>query len=340
MTEHPITEKSNAASSTAAAKALKQRSVRIDIVRLIGLLVVVAGHVWVQYPIGGYVAIFFVLSGYLWSAKRSVAEDLRYQSWKLLIPYFAWLAILAVPYFARALTGTRDEVSLGSRALDLLWGGERATTPFTAFWFMTAIFVAAILFRILMLAPRWVYYGCLALALVASIFDEQLLGGLPFAVDVGAVSILFMAAGHAYRTIEPKVGRFSAGAAAVVVVCGVLVATGTSARMTLKSGDFGTPVLSIAVAVLMALAAMSLARPLADALPEKAGHTVSRIVQMGTPIILLHAVPLWLLPDSVPQIAEFVAACIFPVLVALILLRFPGSLARRTLMPDKDHHLL
>lgn len=337
MTERPITDQPTAAD---AASALHKRSVRIDIVRLIGLLVVVAGHVWVQYPIGGYVAIFFVLSGYLWSAKRSVAQDLRYQSWKLLVPYFAWLAILSVPYFARTLIGTKDEVGLGSRALDLLWGGERATSPFTAFWFMTAIFVAAILFRILMFAPRWVYYGCLGLALAASIFDDRLLGGLPFAVDVGAVSILFMAAGYAYRKIEPTVGRFYAGAAAVIVLCGVLVATGTSARMTLKSADFGTPVLSIAVAVLIALAALSLARPLANALPEKGGRTISRIVQMGTPIILLHAVPLWLLPDSVPQIVEFVAACVFPVTVALALLRFPNSVARRALMPDKDHHLL
>ena len=325
---------------TSAVTGLQQRSVRIDVVRLLGLIVVVAGHVWTQYPIGGYVAIFFVLSGYLWSAKRSVAEEFRYQSWKLLVPYFAWLGILAVPYFARLMTGTREDVDLGLRALDLLWGGERATTPFTAFWFMTAIFAAALFFRILMQAPRWVYLGCLAAALAATVFDEQLLGDKPGAVDVGAACVLFMAAGHAYRRIEARVGRFHAGAVGVVVLCGILVATGTSARMTLKAGDFGTPVLSIAVAILIALAAISLARPLANALPEKSGRTITRIVQMGTPIILLHAVPLWLLPDSVPQIVEFVAAWLFPVCVALLLLRFPESLARRTLMPDKDHHLL
>lgn len=325
---------------TAAAAGLHQRSVRIDIVRLLGLVVVVAGHVWTQYPIGGYVAIFFVLAGYLWSAKRSVAEDLRYQAWKLLIPYFAWLGILAVPYFARLMTGSKEEVDLGLRALDLLWGGERATTPFTAFWFMTAIFVAAILFRILMLAPRWVYFGCLGAALVATVFDGQLLGDKPGAVDVGAVSILFMAAGHAYRKVEARTGRFQAGAAGVIVLCAVLVATGTSARMTLKEGDFGTPVLSVAVAILIALAAITLARPLAGALPVQAGQALTRIVQMGTPIILLHAVPLWLLPASVPQIVEFVAAWVFPICVALVLLRFPNSLARRVLMPDKDHHLL
>lgn len=325
---------------TSTVAALQRRSVRIDIVRLLGLIVVVAGHVWTQYPIGGYVAIFFVLAGYLWSAKRSVAEDLRYQSWKLLIPYFSWLIILALPYFVRLTTGSKEEVDLGMRALDLLWGGERATTPFTAFWFMTAIFVAAILFRILMLAPRWLYLGCLAAALAASIFDGQLLGDRPGAVDVGAVSILFMAAGHAYRKVEARVGRFHAGAAGVAVLCAVLVATGTSARMTLKEGDFGTPVLSVAVAVLIALAAIVLARPLAEALPMKFGHAITRTVQMGTPIILLHAVPLWLLPPSVPQIVEFIAGWVFPICVALLLLRFPDSLARRALMPDKDHHLL
>ncbi|MCU1547568.1 MAG: acyltransferase 3 [Arthrobacter sp.] len=325
---------------TSAVTGVQKRSVRIDIVRLLGLVVVTAGHVWTQYPIGGYVAIFFVLAGYLWSAKRTVSEDLRYQSWKLLVPYFAWLGILAIPYFAQLMTGSKQDAALGQRALDLLWGGERATTPFTAFWFMTAIFVAAILFRILMRAPRWVYLGYLAVALVATVFDGQLLGDRPGAVDVGAVSVLFMAAGHAYRQIEARVDRFPAGAAAVIVICGILVASGTSARMTLKSGDFGTPVLSITVAVLIALAAILLARPLAAALPESTGRAITRVVQMGTPIILLHTVPLWLLPNSVPQILEFVAAWVFPISVALLLLRFPESLARRILMPDKNHHLL
>lgn len=324
---------------TSAVPGLRQRSVRIDIVRLLGLIVVVAGHVWTQYPIGGYVAVFFVLSGYLWSTRRSVGEELRYQSWKLLVPYFAWLGILAVPYFVWLTTTNRDDVSLGMRGLILLWGGERILTPFTAFWFMTAIFVAAMLFRILMPAPRWVYLGCLAAALTATVFDEQLLGNKPGAVDVGAVSVLFMAAGHAYRKIEFRTGPFQAGAAGVIVLSGILVATGTSARMELKTGDFGTPVLSIAVAVLIALAAISLARPLAAALPEKSGRVITRLVQMGTPIILLHAVPLWLLPPGSPQIVQFVVAWVFPVGAALLLLRFPESLARRMLMPDKDHHL-
>lgn len=318
----------------------QKRSVRIDIVRLLGLVVVVAGHVWTQYPIGGYVAIFFVLSGYLWSSKRTVAEDLRYQSWKLLVPYVGWLVILAVPYFARLMLGGQRGGDLGRRALDLLWGGERATTPFTAFWFMTAIFVAAILFRILMKAPWPVFVGALAIALAATVFDGQLLGDKPGAVDVGAVSVLFMAAGYAYRQSETRIRRLPLVAAVIVAACAVLVVTGISARMTLKSADFGTPVLSIAVATLIALAALALARPLADALPETVGRNISRVVQMGTPLILLHAVPLWLLPDSVPQIVEFVAAWVLPVSVALLLLKFPDSLARRTLMPDKDHHLL
>jgi low affinity Fe/Cu permease len=205
---------------------------------------------------------------------------------------------------------------------------------------MTALFVGAILFRILMKAPRWVYIGGLALALAATIFDGQLLGGKPGAVDVGAVSILFMAAGHGYRKIEPRIGRAYGAAAAVFVVCGFLIASGASGRMSPKSGDFGTPVLSIAVAILIALAAVLLARPLAYALPEKAGSAITRIVQMGTPVILLHAVPLWLLPDSVPHMVKFAAAWVLPISVALFLLRFPGSVVRRTLMPDKDHHLL
>lgn len=168
--------------------------------RLAGLASVVAGHTWTQYPVNGYVSIFFVLAGYLWSARRTVAEDIRYQSWKLLVPYFAWLGILAVPYFARLMLGHQKVPDLGGRALDLLWCGERGIAPFTAFWFMTALYVGTVLFRILMKAPRWV--------------------------------------------------------------------------------------------------------------------------------------------DSAPHMIKFVAAWVFPISVAWVLLRFPDSVARRTLMPDKDHHLL
>jgi len=325
---------------TSAVTTLPRRSLQIDIVRLAGLASVVAGHTWTQYPINGYVSIFFVLSGYLWSARRTVAEDVRYQSWKLLVPYFAWLGILALPYFARLMLGHQKVPDLGGRALDLLWCGERGLAPFTAFWFMTALFVGTVLFRVLMRAPRWVYIGGLALALTATIFDEQLLGGKPGAVDVGAVSVLFMAAGHGYRKIEPKIGRPYGAAAAVFVVCVFLIASGASGRMNPRSGNFGTPVLSIAVAILIALAAVLLAGPLARALGEKTGRAITRVVQMGTPVILLHAVPLWLLPDSVPHLIKFVAAWVVPISVAWVLLRFPDSVARRTLMPDKDHHLL
>lgn len=325
---------------TIAETEPRQRSVRIDLVRLLGLAVVVAGHVWTQYPIGGYVAIFFVLAGYLHSARRSLAAEVRYQTWKLLIPYAGWLLLLAVPYFARLVLGTGGTVDLADRGLDLLWGGERATRPFTAFWFMTAMFIAAVLFRAVVTLPRVLYLGCLGAALAASVFDQQILGDRPGAADVGAVAILFMAAGHAYRAVEPRLGRAYPAALVVIAGCALLVATGTSARLTLKAADFGTPVLSIGVAVLIALAALSLATPLTRSLSVRASRTVTAVVRMGTPIILLHAVPLWLLPESVPQTVKFVAALAFPICVALALLRYPDSVARRALMPDKDHHLL
>ena len=53
---------------------------------------------------------------------------------------------------------------------------------------------------------------------------------------------------------------------------------------------------------------------------------------------ILMKAPRWV--DSVPHMIKFVAAWVFPISVAWVLLRFPDSVARRTLMPDKDHHLL
>jgi acyltransferase len=58
------------------------RSVPFDAVRVLAMLAILAGHVWVNGPARlflytWHVPIFFVLSGYLWKPNRSLAGEVK-----------------------------------------------------------------------------------------------------------------------------------------------------------------------------------------------------------------------------------------------------------------------
>lgn len=56
------------------------RSVGIDVVRVIAIVAIVAGHAWTRVRSAlvvhaWHVPVFFILSGYLWSGRRSLRQE-------------------------------------------------------------------------------------------------------------------------------------------------------------------------------------------------------------------------------------------------------------------------
>jgi acyltransferase len=311
----------------------RSRSVAVDLVRLLGLTVVVVGHVWDTYPISGYVAVFFVLSGYLWSERRPLGDEVRHKARILLVPYVGWLVIVGGAVVLRSALRGAGPGELAHRVLRLAWGGERATQPLTAFWFLTAIFTAAVLYRLLRLLPRWAMATTITLALALTTVGT-LAHAAPLAVGVGALSVVFVAAGHAFRTVEHRIHHPLLVAAALALIGVAALATGTSRRMALKYSDFGTPILSIVVAVMLCTAALLIAQRVQHLVPDRLGAGLTWVVRASTVIIVLHTVPIWLLPDG-PRPVHLVLGFALPLLVAAVLLRFPTSRARQWLMPGR-----
>lgn len=106
----------------------------VDMVRSVGIIAIVAGHVWgssfittIVYP--WHVPLFFFLSGWLWK-ERTLVEEIHSRAKTLIRPYLFWLfAFLTILVADQLKHGAIDFMSLAR----VIYGGAYATRPFTTF---------------------------------------------------------------------------------------------------------------------------------------------------------------------------------------------------------------
>ena len=103
------------------AMRVRPRSAAIDSLRLLGIVAVVAGHVWSNELARDllytwHVPLFFVLSGYLWARDRSMALEVPNRWGTIGLPYTAWLS-LSPSHSLSSPRRTVGCVKLGRRSL-------------------------------------------------------------------------------------------------------------------------------------------------------------------------------------------------------------------------------
>lgn len=297
--------------STPRPSKHEARRADIDAVRVLGVLAVVAGHTWAYewsrlafYP--WHVPLFFVVSGYFWSPlRRSVRQEAVVRARTVLIPYAVFLALLAPVYLAVAIPHTL-EAEAGT-AFRLLLGGRRLTSPFSAFWFVTALLVAAVLYRLLERVPFW-WRGALFTALgLSGALLGHVYAALPWSAGIGAACLVFMWFGELVRRLESRLrhpvllgfGLLSASAALTVAL---------RRPLDLKAGDFGLPGLGVATACAVCLGLILAARPLGSALPLRVRRWVNELALTGLGVVLGHAIVLWSMRSLLPEPLLFAVA--------------------------------
>ena len=228
----------------------RDRSGGIDLVRCLGVIAVVAGHVWETpqsrawlYP--WHVPVFFFLTGYLWKPGRSIGHEFRSRWATLGVPYLVWLAILWVTLMFVLLQEGR--LTLRDAALPL-YGGAVGYRPFTTFWFVSALFFAALLYRCAeRFAPRLIYallLGALLLGAIPAV--ARMLAYTPLSMGSALTCFAFIAAGACCRAVRgPAPRRTDLPLGILLVAAGIAgFVFGWLAPLNLKSGNFGTPLLS------------------------------------------------------------------------------------------------
>lgn len=305
-----------------------QRSGALDAVRILGIVAVVAGHVFEGAAVtkGLYtwhVPVFFFLTGYLWTADRSFRVELRKRTGTLILPYAAWLVLIGVPFLAALVLADKFDAA---DLVPLVLGGSYLGRPFSAFWFITALFAAALIFRLLQKAPvvvQWVF-AVLCLATAASV--GQILAEVPLSLGVAIPCVIFIAAGAMAKEHRRRITSPITTAVLLLGGSAALIVTGISAPLDLKSGDFGTPVVSILVAVAVSLGLVLVAEEVLPRMGTDSNAAATSMALGGLMVVLAHAFFIWVLGlVSLNQWLVFAIALIVPWAVALVVSKTPLS---------------
>nr|WP_231713355.1 acyltransferase family protein [Arthrobacter sp. zg-Y769] len=274
-----------------------QRSAAIDAVRVLGIVAVVAGHVFEgAFVLKGlftwHVPVFFFLTGYLWTTNRSFVAEVGKRVRTLIAPYAAWLVLISVPFLtAMGLLGKLD----ASNLMPIILGGSYLGSPFSAFWFITALFVSSLTFRILRKGPPITQLATVILALALAATVGPTLAAVPLSVGVAIPCVAFLAAGAAARSYRPRIARPAPVAVILLVMSAVLIIAGISAPLDIKNGDFGTPVLSMLVAGGISFGLVLAAESILPNLGRVANKSVTTLALCGLMVVFTHAFVIWIL---------------------------------------------
>ncbi|TFD53011.1 hypothetical protein E3T55_05795 [Cryobacterium frigoriphilum] len=290
--------------SVSVGRTTRRRSVAIDTVRVVGLIAVVAGHMWAGSPddsanpvrialYSWHVPLFFFLTGYMRSQHKPLAVETIARARSLLVPFAAWTIILGVPYFY--WLAQRD----GSFLLaitETLWGGGVVRGMFAPYWFLPLLFFVAVLLRALDLAPRWIAWTLGLSGLAASYLFGSTLAMLPHDVFFTLPCMLFALVGAEIRKGLPRVRHSGWWGLTFIAAAAVLLATEVAAPLDMKVGNFGTPVLSVLVALLICAGMVAVATTILDGRDVRAGVVITELARTSMVVLLTHTFFYWLLP--------------------------------------------
>jgi fucose 4-O-acetylase-like acetyltransferase len=301
------------------------------VVRIVAVVAVVAGHAYSKHPLTSrlifswHVPIFFVLSGYLWTRGRSLRSEVRRRAKTLLVPYLAWLLIVTAAWL---IVRQHRGVPLHERFFHkLIKGGTYIGMPYSAFWFITALFVAAVAYRLIeMVAPRTAPALAAAAGAVGIVMAEhspQALRSVWWAAGLALPCLLFVAAGSFLRTVRPHV-RAPALSGSILVLLGAFGLWQGVDPLNLKGARFGDPVISVLLSVTVCFGLILLAEG-ATNLWVNWSRAISAVATAALPVIFAHGIVLVVLADD-PFYAPpgaFAAALILPWVGALVVSRSP-----------------
>lgn len=304
------------------------------------MLAIVAGHVWIHGPArpflySWHVPIFFVLSGYLWNSDRSLGREIKSRVRSLLVPYGAWLLVLGT--VAVSIESSEGRFDL-TRILHILWGGQFATgRPFWAMWFVTALFFAAVVYRLISRLPLPAQWAIAVVLLVAAAYwPGHPARFLPLSLGLALPGIVFIVAGFTLRRFRGIIRRPAVTGAALLVVSFGVIGLQWSQPLDLKQLNVGTPVLSAVIALAISVGLILLAEGLlggGGGVIGLIGTPMDRMARVATPlaqasltVLFLHTAVITVFDTlGLPKVAVFLFTIGVAWLIGLLLLRIPHS---------------
>lgn len=306
-----------------------ERLIWVDAVRGVGIVAVVAAHVWTRGAMRDaiysfHMPLFFILSGYL-SAPRPPVAFARALIPAMMRPYALFLlAVLALDHLAESLKGGRAIFhNWPADIAPVLIGGSELRGPFTIFWFVPCLLFARIVFNAAL--ARWpdVWGRAWSVAIPVALALAYGLGAItdwsPLGLLSAPMAFALLWAGALFR----RTGWRPMIAALLIPLslCGLFLFP----TINMKAGDYGWPILSIVGAVATSLLLMRAC--------ERLGDRVAWLVPLGQAalvIMYLHVAIIHHLTPYMGKVALFAVALALPFAVDRLIRRSP--LASRWLL--------
>lgn len=202
------------------------RNKSVDIARGIAMIAIVLGHLGIsdinRVVFTFHVPVFYLITGYYLSTKRSPAETLKKKFRTLIVPYF--LACAGVIVFAVLFNAVRNCIlgdgdtaahTLRQWVIASLYGAgdiyqnPPGVEPIGAIWFLWATFWGAVFLR-LILGRRPAQRIFWVAGLFALGYYSRAICWFPLSIQAGCCAVFFMYAGHLAREIQPRYKSASA----------------------------------------------------------------------------------------------------------------------------------
>lgn len=287
----------------------------VDVARGIGIIAVVAGHVWTRGPLRDaaysfHMPLFFLLSGML---ARPQAPGLftRRQIVGQMRPYAVWLTLLVlIDQLVEPMKGNLPIFHQWPRdLLPILLGGFWLRGPFTIFWFVPCLMAARIVFNALLARwpdPRDRRWG---LAMFPTAMAAYALGywtdASPLGLLTAPMALVLLWIGAAWRLVPWRNAMIAP--LALLALAGL---SGVFPTLNMKAGDYGWPLLSIGAAVATCLLLFRL-----SALVSRWTGPVAALGRASLVIMYAHvAVIHYLSPHIASRFALLAIALVLPFL--------------------------
>lgn len=265
-------------------KISKCRIEWIDIVKGIGILLMVIGHAGVSSQIkvwiyGFHMPLFFISAGYLYSmfdderyGKLGFSYMLRHKAEAYLIPYTVLFFVnLFIQTMLELLKNRGGGYSVSTTFRYLLAGvysHDTAMPNCAPLWFLTCLFVAYIFFWNLITKKKMItqiIWGVIYMASLIILYRVEAYYGitqLPWHIDVALIASLFMLVGYYMHKCENKIDKIKKY---LIIICLFIFMAGSiiifiNGRINMVQNQYQNIILFIIGAAMLSFAIMTLCR--------------------------------------------------------------------------------
>lgn len=182
---------------------IKQRNIAIDIMKGLGMLLVIYDHCSIidiehkRMFMSFLMPMFFMVGGYLYKPNFNLWQDIKKSGKRLIFPYLVGVAIML--FFNHQLNLYGLYSLIGAAGLKHYWCKYLCDWPSVgAFWFFMAMFWCRVIFNLIFTRTERYKYPLLVLTCIVGYLLLRYVIRLPLGISEGLSMMMFYLIGHLF----------------------------------------------------------------------------------------------------------------------------------------------